>query len=83
MRLAPHEFIRRFLLHVLPDGFHRIRHYGFLAKGDRGQKLERVRTLLAARQPADPADAQTPPPSADQDDAGATAPLAHVRIAAA
>ena len=31
MRLAPHEFIRRFLLHVLPDGFHRIRHYGFLA----------------------------------------------------
>ena len=38
MRLAPHEFIRRFLLHVLPDGLHRIRHYGFLAKGDRGRK---------------------------------------------
>jgi hypothetical protein len=35
-RLAPHEFIRRFLLHVPPDGFHRIRHYGFLAEGDRG-----------------------------------------------
>ena len=32
MRLAPHEFIRRFLMHVLPYGFHRIRHYGFLAK---------------------------------------------------
>ncbi len=32
MRLAPHVFIRRFLLHVLPDGFHRIRHYGFLAQ---------------------------------------------------
>ncbi|WP_034859672.1 IS91 family transposase, partial [Sinorhizobium sojae] len=30
MTLAPHEFIRRFLLHCLPDGFHRIRHYGFL-----------------------------------------------------
>ena len=39
MRLAPHEFIRRFLLHVLPDGLHRIRHYGFLAKGERGEKL--------------------------------------------
>ena len=46
MRLAPHEFIRRFLLHVLPDGFHRIRHYGFLAKGDRGENLARVRALL-------------------------------------
>lgn len=46
MRLAPYEFIRRFLLHVLPDGFHRIRHYGFLAKGDRGEKLARVRKLL-------------------------------------
>ena len=34
MTLAPHEFIRRFLLHVLPGGFHRIRHYGFFAKGD-------------------------------------------------
>ena len=42
----PHEFIRRFLLHVLPDGFHRIRHYGFLAKGERGEKLAYVRDLL-------------------------------------
>ena len=48
MRLDAHKFIRRFLLHVLPDGFHRIRHHGFLAKGDRGQKLEGVRALLAA-----------------------------------
>jgi hypothetical protein len=46
MRLAAHEFIRRFLLHVLPDGFHRIRHYGFLANGQRAQKLELCRTLL-------------------------------------
>ncbi len=46
MRLAPHEFIRRFLLHLLPDGFHRIRHYGFLAKADRGEKLARVLELL-------------------------------------
>jgi putative transposase len=40
------EFIRRFLLHVPPDGFHRIRRYGFLAKADRGDKLARVRELL-------------------------------------
>jgi hypothetical protein len=39
MPLAPHEFMRRFLLHLLPDGFHRIRHYGFLAKGKRGLNL--------------------------------------------
>jgi hypothetical protein len=49
MRLAPHEFIRRFLLRVLPDGFRRIRHYGFLAKGDRGENLARVRDLLQIR----------------------------------
>ena len=53
MRLHPHEFIRRFLLHVLPDGFHRIRHYGFMAKGNRGEKLERCRALLAAQTPRD------------------------------
>jgi hypothetical protein len=56
MRLAPHEFIRRFLLHVLPDGFHRIRYYGFLAKGERGSNLARVRDLLeheSGREPDD------------------------------
>ncbi|MBV8111398.1 MAG: IS91 family transposase, partial [Hyphomicrobiales bacterium] len=58
MRLAPHEFIRRFLLHVLPDGFHRIRHYGFLAKGGRGENLERVRALLLNRSARQSADAQ-------------------------
>ena len=39
MRLKPDEFIRRFLLHALPDGFHRIRHFGFLANGHRTEKL--------------------------------------------
>ena len=53
MRLAPDEFIRRFLLHVLPDGFHRIRHYGFLARGDRNESLELCRKLAAANQPDD------------------------------
>ena len=57
MRLAPDEFIRRFLLHVLPDGFHRIRYYGFLARGDRNEKLELCRKLAAVDHPGDP-DAQ-------------------------
>lgn len=46
MTLEPEEFIRRFLLHVLPDGFQRIRHYGFLANGNRATKLARIRQLL-------------------------------------
>jgi hypothetical protein len=46
MTLAPHEFIRRFLLHVLPKGFHRIRHYGLFANGDRAANLARARELL-------------------------------------
>ena len=46
MRLAPGEFTRRFLMHVLPDGFHRIRHYGLFANGHRAAKLELCRKLL-------------------------------------
>jgi hypothetical protein len=46
MTLAADEFIRRFLLHVLPDGFQRIRHYGFLANGHRKAKLAVIRRLL-------------------------------------
>jgi Putative transposase/Phage integrase, N-terminal SAM-like domain len=60
MRLAPHQFIRRFLLHLLPDGFHRIRHYGFLAKGDRGENLARVRELLKVQRTQEPADQAQP-----------------------
>ena len=41
------EFIRRFLLHVLPSGFHRIRHYGLFASAVRAQNIERARQLLA------------------------------------
>jgi len=52
MRLEVDEFIRRFLLHVLPDGFHRIRHYGFLARGDRCENLERCRKLIGEATPA-------------------------------
>ena len=46
MTLDPAEFIRRFLLHVLPTGFHRIRHYGLLANAGRRENLARVRALL-------------------------------------
>jgi hypothetical protein len=46
MRLAVGEFMRRFLLHVLPDGFHRIRHYGLFANGQRADKVTLCRTLL-------------------------------------
>jgi hypothetical protein len=46
MTLGSFEFIRRFLLHTLPDGFHRIRHYGFLANGHRAKKLALCRKLL-------------------------------------
>jgi hypothetical protein len=46
MTLGTHEFIRRFLLHVLPKGFHRIRHYGFLAGGAREESLAQARALL-------------------------------------
>lgn len=49
MMLDADEFIRRFLLHTLPDGFHRIRHYGFLANGGRNDKIAFCRQLLAAR----------------------------------
>jgi hypothetical protein len=47
MRLSVDEFIRRFLLPVLPDGFHRIRHYGLFGNGVRQANLARARTLLA------------------------------------
>jgi Putative transposase/Transposase zinc-binding domain len=47
MTLAAGEFIRRFLVHVLPDGFHRIRHYGLLASATRTDNIARARELLA------------------------------------
>jgi len=60
MHLAADEFIRRFLIHVLPDGFHRIRHYGLLASGSRKANIARIRALLGA-EPAK----QEDPPSAE------------------
>jgi len=51
MTLEAGEFIRRFLLHTVPDGFHRIRHYGFLANGQRAARLAACRMMLAAQVP--------------------------------
>lgn len=56
MTLAADEFIRRFLLHILPTGFHRIRHYGLFANGGRAENLARARELL-----------DQPPPQAQVD----------------
>lgn len=52
MRLDAQEFVRRFLLHVLPNRFQRIRHYGFLANRYRAVKLARCRQLLREPVPA-------------------------------
>ena len=52
MTLDSAEFIRRFLLHVLPSGFHRIRHYGLFAGTVRARNVERARHLLAAPEAA-------------------------------
>jgi hypothetical protein len=51
MTLATHEFIRRFLMHVLPKGLHRIRHYGLFANGNRAANLARMRKLLDVAAP--------------------------------
>jgi hypothetical protein len=53
MTLATNEFIRRFLLHVLPHGFHRIRHYGLLARPSCADNIARARKLLAVTMPQD------------------------------
>ena len=68
MILDADEFIRRFLLHALPDGFHRIRHYGFLANGHRVARLVLCRTLL---------DALTPNSAAEPASDRASTDLAH------
>jgi hypothetical protein len=69
MTLASDEFIRRFLLHVLPKGFHRIRHYGLLASAACKTNVARARELIAA--PAPPMD--TPVEHDDADPAAGVA----------
>ncbi|MEF2559403.1 IS91 family transposase, partial [Aurantimonas sp. C2-5-R2] len=65
MVLDADEFIRRFLLHTLPDGFHRIRHYGFLANGHRAARLVLCRALLDVLPPGPAAKPASDPASTD------------------
>ncbi len=64
MTLATDEFIRRFLIHVLPKGFHRIRHYGLLATGARAANIAHARELLAV--PSRPKEPETPEAAIDE-----------------
>jgi hypothetical protein len=58
MTLASDEFIRRFLIHVLPHGFHRIRHYGLFISAGRAENIARARELLHVPKPqSNPTDA--------------------------
>ncbi len=75
MRLKAVEFIRRFLLHVLPAGFVRIRHYGFLANRVCHEKLARCRELLGVVPVAEPV---TPDPYAEPEETTEGQPEAHV-----
>jgi hypothetical protein len=66
MTLTPDAFISRFLLHVLPKGFHRIRHYGFLSSGVRVKEILAIRQILgvsqdSAQKPDDPPQEDTAP----------------------
>ena len=61
MTLTPDKFIRRFLLHVLPKGFHRIRHYGFFANGNRKQAIAKARELPGATPPSVEPELTKPP----------------------
>ena len=65
MTLAPGEFIRRVLLHVLPAGFHRIRYTGFLASGGKAANIAKARALLAVPAPEPVAEATEPASAAE------------------
>jgi hypothetical protein len=71
MTLDADEFIRRFLIHVLPDGFHRIRHYGLFANGGRAENIARARRLLNVPAP------QNAPSDADSTGDGDPRALSH------
>ena len=78
MTLDAAEFIRRFLLHVLPSGFHRIRHYGLFAGTVRARNIARARQALAA--------SKVSPQSAHADadrDTETASPACRPRVAAA
>jgi hypothetical protein len=65
MTLATDEFIRRFMLHILPKGFHRIRHYGLFASTGRAANIARLRGLLGAEPPTENAESKDEPAGTD------------------
>ena len=71
MTLTTDEFIRRFLIHVLPKGFHRIRHYGVFAKTSGADNIARARELISSRKP------HSQPAEADDADGNNTPTLSH------
>jgi len=77
MTLSVDEFIRRFLVHVLPKGFHRIRHYGLFASGCRAANVARIRSLLA---PASPPSGGDPEPAPNTDVAAPACPCCGGRL---
>ncbi len=72
LTLSPDEFIRRFLLHGLPDGFHRVRHYGLFASGTRATNIARIRSLLVPLQA--PCEADPGPAAVNAAPAGPVCP---------
>jgi hypothetical protein len=75
MTLKPGEFIRRFLIHVLPNGFHRIRHYGLLASGSKAKTIARARELIAVATPVQTAQKQQAADSAAAPEAATDKPV--------
>jgi len=75
MTLKPGEFIRRFLIHVLPNGFHRIRHYGLLASGSKAKTIARARELIAVATPVQTVQKQQAADSATATDAATEKPV--------
>jgi Zn finger protein HypA/HybF involved in hydrogenase expression len=76
MTLQADEFIRRFRLHVLPDSFHRIRHYGLFASGTRAANIARIRSLLAPPSPS----CSDPKPVTNEDPSTPTCPCCGGRL---
>ena len=80
MTLDVDEFIRRFLIHVLPGGFHRIRHYGLFANANRADNIALARRLLGVPDPAPPSRASEDAGNGRDDDEGNACPCCGGRM---
>ena len=80
MTLDADEFIHRFLIHVLPDGFHRIRHYGLFANGNRANNLALARRFFGVPDPAPSSPASDDPENGREDEEWNTCPCCGGRM---